>query len=138
MFGSMMILENIELFWQQLKHNDNIYQNALVYRQLQILNILSNSLQQSCVGLLIFIVTLALSMNLSLLIGSIGAAGKDTSFIMQALFVAVAANCAAVLLVILGGMVAGYKRSREKLEHAKNLTIASRWSKKILEILLFD
>ncbi len=130
MFGSMMTCENIQLFWQQLKHNGNIYQDALVYRQLQILNTLSNSLQQSVVGLLIFIVTLALSMNLSLLIGLISETEEDTSIIMWALFGAIAVDSAAVLLVLLGGMVAVHKTSRDKLQDAKNLTISSRWSNK--------
>ncbi len=121
MFGAMMTRESIEMFWQQYKHSTNIYRDALVYRQLQIINILGNVLQKSCLGLFICVVTLAFSMNFSLLIGSISGQQQESNIIMVLMFAAVSSNTMALLLVLLGGMVEVHKQSKYTIEAGKRL-----------------
>ncbi len=64
---------------------------------------------------------LSLSMNLSLLIKSLGGSQQETETIMLAMFAVVTLNAIATILVMIGGIVAVHKKSKVTLEAAKKL-----------------
>ncbi len=134
--GSSMTLENIKMFWKRLQNSTDIYRDSLVYRQFQIFNSLSNYLQTTCLGVVVYTTIFALSINLSLVIGFNNFPRENISSIMIGLFLIVAIENGVVILVIQGGLVSVYIASKRTILGAKHLelSIASnknrKWARK--------
>ncbi len=119
--STMMLHENVVHFWERYKNTRDIYKDAILYRQLQILNILYNKVQQTFLGVFMLGVTLTLALNLSLLIGMIKGYYKESNLFMISINLIITIDAAAALLVIIGGMVSVYAESKRKLDNVKRL-----------------
>lgn len=135
--GTIIFRHNIVLFWKRYKQCTYFYKDAILYRQLQILNTLSNSVQQKCLGVLISGATLFFSMNLSLVIGIVkGSNEQDFKSLMVFIHAVVINDATGGLLLLIGGMVAAYAESKQKLKCVKQLEstyktrICRRWSRR--------
>ncbi len=133
--GTIMLYENIVLFWKGFTHSTSVYTDAILYRQLQILNMLSNSVQQRCLGVLIFGVILCLSTSLSLAIVIVKGSSQQ-SYIVIAMVLIMIINATASILVVFGEMVSVYAKSKEIIQSVKHLEYTyrsrecRRWSRR--------
>ncbi len=119
--GTMLTRENILLFRERLQRSNNIYRDAIIYRQIQLFSILCNCVQRKCLGVLIGSLTLVVSMNFSLLVGFANSNDESMNVIMLAIFLIMTIEGTVALLVILAGMVAVYKESKMTLVGMKKL-----------------
>ncbi len=132
--GPMMITNSIELLWRRIRIYRGLHNDAQIYRQIQIFNILCNSLQHDCLGVFMIGVMIFLSMSLGLLV-KLGSS-LDSGVVIVALLGIVIIDSGFTLLVILGGMVAVHTASEEILAEAKRLGTANlprnikMWTKK--------
>lgn len=119
--GTTMLRENISMCWRMYKNNPHIYANAILYRQLQVFNGLSNSVQRNCLGMLIFFAILCFSINLSLLIGMLKHTSRQLNILMTAINIIVTYFAIATILIVIGGMVSVFKESKLKLMNVKKV-----------------
>ncbi len=121
--GTLKIRENTKIFWKRFKNSTNIYSDALLYRQLQIINILSNTFQQDCLGILIAGAILTASMNLSALIGFMDDGHQENNVFIMLVHMLMSNNSVATMLLLVGCMVSVYMESKDKLAKTKRLRI---------------
>ncbi len=114
--------------------NRNSERAAKVYRQIQVFNLLCNSVQQNCLGILVLVSIVLVGMSLVLLIKT-GKSnlqqGNITFFIPVAL---VALDCLVILLVLTSGMTQVFVESEKlhidiKRSHVKP-AVNKRWKRK--------
>lgn len=124
------------MFRVELKSSSNIYRDALIYRQFQILNTLTNVVQTRILEVFIGAVILSLSMNLGVLIGISNAAQSESNIFMIAVFLLETVNGVLAILVIVGGMVWVYTKSKhiivvaKKLEWKNENRATQRWARR--------
>ncbi len=129
----MTILEYIQQFRTQSQaFMQNIYKQALVYRQFQVLNKMSNFLQQTCLQLFMTSAMIAVSMNLGLLVASFNGSLEEANVFLMGSFLMVTVNGTICILVVFGGMAAVYAESKHLIADEKRLelTFKSRMNKR--------
>ncbi len=119
--STMLIQENVQLFWKQLKASHNKYNDAMLYRQLQIFNTLCNSVQQSCLCVFIAGQTVLVSVMLCLLVGHVNEKYEETNKVMIATFTIMTVDGTLTILLTLGGMASVFKDSKSTLSATKRL-----------------
>lgn len=132
----MMCKECLQIFLTRLKCRSDIYTDGLLYREIQIMNVISNSVQQRFLGITMTNFTIGLAMLFNLLVGFVNRTCEETNFIMIIGFALLAVDCILGLLVLLAGMAVVYVESKRKLDECKRVTelykVAScrRWTKR--------
>lgn len=117
--ATVMTHDCIRLFWEKLKTSESIYEDALLYRQIQIFNVLNNFVQQGCLGVFIICTTLMISNCFSLLISTL----NEINIFMTVTFLLVAVNSTIAILLFLGGMVSVHLESKKKLLNIRRLEL---------------
>lgn len=98
-------------YWKILQLNKNCEQTTKLYRQIQVLNVLCNSVTQSCLGVAIFAAISLVGMSLALLIRT-GKSNFDQGNIAFLLILAVTAvDCLLLLVALTSGMVKVFAES---------------------------
>lgn len=120
--GSMMCKECLQIFLNRLKCRRDIYTDGLLYREIQIMNVISNSVQQRFLGITMTNFTIGLAMLFNLLVGFVNRTCEETNFIMIIGFALLAVDCILGLLVLLAGMAVVYVESKRKLDECKRVT----------------
>ncbi len=120
---TMIVRECIQLACRQTKSiYTNISDKCKIYRQLQILNILCNSIQQSCLLTFLCAVTFTMSLSINLVI-RFGSANIEDKFIFVTLFSFVTIDAIGSIIFILGGMVSVFVNSKNCLCCMKGLQL---------------
>lgn len=94
---------------------------AKLYRELQLLSMLCNSVQQNLIGSLIVAAIIAISIDVGFLVQLNQIMGNQSHFLVTALLVLSFADCFAIQMVLLGGMVSVCAESKKVLREAKNM-----------------
>ncbi len=120
--GSMTSKECLQIFLIKIKSGKEIFKDAVLYRELCIINILCNCVQQKYVEILMGMAICLLSISLNLMVMFINQSSQEqTNGLIVVLFALVVAECVFVLLVIFEGMVGVYKESKYKLRICKRM-----------------
>lgn len=119
--GAMMSQECVRIFYKQLKSSKNIYKATLVYRQLYILNEISNIILQYCMAIFICTLITEFSIVLSTLITLSNGNYEESNWLIIASIVIMCYGGLLCMLALLGGLVSVFKESREVLSSSKLL-----------------
>lgn len=109
----------IELFWKRLKTSNDIYNDARLYRQLQIFNVLYNFVQERCLDAFIFSTMFLISICFSLLVSY----HNKINIAMLVTFLNVLVNSTVAVVLFLGCMLSAPIESKEKLAYIRRLDL---------------
>ncbi len=122
MIGAMTSKECLQIFLSRVKSGKEIYEAALLYREIYIINILCNFVQQKFIGIVMSLVISTLSISLNLMVMHINRSSKvDSKSFIVAFFGLIVVECVFVILVIFEGMVGVNKESKYKLRICKRM-----------------
>ncbi len=121
---STMLISNImEIFWNRLKFGRDLYYDAVLYRQIQVINILYNLLQQDSLLLFMYSQMTVVSVLLAILVGFMNGRNGKSNIVLVLTFVVINGEAVIGILVILGGMVLIYMKSKHILKDARRLVV---------------
>ncbi len=138
--GAMTSKECLHIFLNKVESGREIFRDALLYREIYIINIFCNSVQQKFLKVLMGLAIIILSISLNLLVMLINRSShEDTNLLIVAFFGLVVVECVFVVLIIFEGMVGVYKESKRKLRICKSLVVTyksvrdRRWLRRYLK-----
>ncbi len=111
----------IKTLWYELQTTKDIKNHSIVYRELQILNSVYNSVQKDLLSLIIIGAIFCVTTNLTLLIKSLNGTYLEVNFKIMSTFILTVLNSAMVMLLILSGFVSVHKKSKQFLQDVKSL-----------------
>ncbi len=120
--GAMMSKECLQIFFNKVKSNKDIFRDALLYRELYIINILCNAVQLKFLGIVMGMAIGFLSIALNLLVMLNNRSSYEDMPILIVVFsLLIVVECVFVILIVFEGMVGVYKQSKRKLRICKRM-----------------
>ncbi len=124
--------ESAHILWEKLQRTTEFYKSTVIYRELQLLNIFCNIVQQSCLGLGIAAAIFIISASVALLVRI------ENNFLIKLTLGIAAIDSLVCLLLVVSGMTSVHKKSKKILKSVyilqKQRTIMSKsilmWSRK--------